>query len=115
MTASLRLRLAIVLSSLVLATACGGGPMEPVNGSSVAVSDKPRDRNPAVVPEQVASLAGSNSAFAFDLYGNIRSLDGNLFFSPYSISTALAMTYAGAAGQPADQRAGPAPFDLEGS
>jgi serpin B len=113
MTASLRLRLTIVLSSLVLAAACGRSPMEPVNGSSVAVSDKPRDRNPAVAPEQVASLAGSNSAFAFDLYGNISSLDGNLFFSPYSISTALAMTYAGAAGQTADQMAGTLHFDLQ--
>jgi serpin B len=114
MTASLRLRLAIVLLSLPLATACGRDPLKPVDGSSVAVSDKPRDRSPAAAPDQVASLAGSNSAFAFDLYGSIKSLDGNLFLSPYSISTALAMTYAGAAGQTADQMAGTLHFDLQG-
>jgi serpin B len=43
------------------------------------------------------SLADSNNAFAFDLYSQIKTTDGsNLFFSPFSISSALAMTYAGA-------------------
>jgi len=38
------------------------------------------------------------NAFAFDLYKQIKSVKGNLFFSPYSIATALSMTYAGARG-----------------
>ena len=37
-----------------------------------------------------------NNAFAIELYGQLRNHGGNLFFSPESISTALAMTYAGA-------------------
>jgi len=37
-----------------------------------------------------------NSRFALQLYQKLRGGEGNLFFSPYSISTALAMTYAGA-------------------
>ncbi len=37
-----------------------------------------------------------NTGFALALYQNLHKLDGNLFFSPYSISTGLAMTYAGA-------------------
>ena len=41
-------------------------------------------------------LVQDNFAFAIDLYQRLRALDGNLIFSPYSISTALAMTYAGA-------------------
>gem|GEM_PF-599453 len=47
-------------------------------------------------------LVAGNNAFAFDLYARLKEdpaalkPDGNLFFSPYSISTALAMTYAGA-------------------
>ncbi|MCK4947894.1 MAG: serpin family protein [Candidatus Aureabacteria bacterium] len=40
-----------------------------------------------------------NSDFGFDLYQELKDAEGNLFFSPYSISTALAMTYAGAKGQ----------------
>lgn len=40
-----------------------------------------------------------NSTFCFELYQQLRDRDGNLFFSPYSISTALAMTYGGARGE----------------
>lgn len=39
-----------------------------------------------------------NDSFAFDLYQELKAREGNLFFSPYSISTAMAMTYAGARG-----------------
>ena len=46
-----------------------------------------------------------NNKFALDLYAKLQDADGNLFFSPYSISTALAMTYAGARGQTATQMA----------
>ena len=53
-------------------------------------------------PSQAAqpqSLVEGNTAFALDLYGQLKGEPGNLFFSPYSISTALAMTYAGARGE----------------
>jgi len=49
--------------------------------------------------------ADSVNAFAFDLYGHVRGEGGNLFFSPYSISSALAMTWAGARGQTAAEMA----------
>ncbi len=45
-----------------------------------------------------AAVAQANSTFAFDLYARLQAKEGNLFFSPYSISTALAMTWAGARG-----------------
>jgi serpin B len=51
-----------------------------------------------------AVIAGQN-AFALDLYKQLRGEEGNLFFSPYSISTALAMTYAGARGDTAQEMA----------
>lgn len=45
----------------------------------------------------VEVVVRENTAFAFDLYEKLKEeAKGNLFFSPYSISTALAMTYAGA-------------------
>lgn len=47
----------------------------------------------------VSGIVEGGNQFAFDLYQQLRSEDGNLFFSPSSISTALAMTYAGAAGE----------------
>jgi serpin B len=46
-----------------------------------------------------------NNQFALELYSKLQNSDGNLFFSPYSISTALAMTYAGARGRTAEQMA----------
>ena len=51
-----------------------------------------------------AGVAKGNTAFALDLYRHLaKSEKGNLFYSPYSISTALAMTYAGARGNTATQ------------
>jgi serpin B len=47
----------------------------------------------------VSGIVEGGSQFALDLYQQLRTEEGNLFFSPSSISTALAMTYAGAAGQ----------------
>ena len=44
------------------------------------------------------AVAASN-AFGLRLYAKLRVEKGNLFFSPYSVSTALAMTYAGARGE----------------
>jgi serpin B len=45
----------------------------------------------------------STAAFAFDLYGAVHQREGNLFFSPYSVSVALAMARAGGAGETASQ------------
>jgi len=53
-----------------------------------------------------ASVARGSNAFALDLYAKLRDAqEGNLFFSPFSVSTALAMTYAGARGETAAQMA----------
>ena len=37
-----------------------------------------------------ANLVGGNTEFALDLYHQLRIQEGNLFLSPYSISSALA-------------------------
>jgi serpin B len=58
----------------------------------------------AEVPNANApAVATGNTRFALDLYGQLKKAKGNLFFSPYSISTALAMTSAGARGETLDQ------------
>ena len=65
--------------------------------------------SPSQVPEATAAekarrflasrqVVNDNTGFAVDLYHQIRTRQGNLFLSPFSISTALAMTYAGARG-----------------
>jgi serpin B len=56
-------------------------------------------------PQEVNAVVTANNQFALDLYRQLRSNPGNLFFSPYSITKALAMTYAGARGETADEMA----------
>jgi serpin B len=58
-----------------------------------------------VQPSQPQRLVDDNTAFALELYGHLKTQPGNVFFSPYSISTCLGMTYAGAHGETADQMA----------
>ena len=54
----------------------------------------------------VRSVARSNNVFALDLHAELaRGNQGNLFFSPYSLTLALAMTYAGARGETASEMA----------
>jgi serpin B len=51
---------------------------------------------PAELQADLAPVVEANTAFALSLYARLKEREGNLFFSPYSISTALAMTWAGA-------------------
>lgn len=53
----------------------------------------------------VETVVQGNTAFALDLYQREKGTAPNLFFSPYSVSTALAMTYAGARGRTAGEMA----------
>src|SRR5215475_8266304 len=62
--------------------------------------------------DSVKSVVDANTTFAVDLYQRQHGHTGNLFFSPYSISTALAMTYGGARGQTATQMAQVLHFNL---
>ena len=66
---------------------------------------------PSTTPDRAAAVEGNN-AFAVALYDQLRNRDGNLFLSPESISTALAMTYAGARGETASEMAKTLHFTL---
>ena len=75
-------------------------------------SEKQRVTSPDLAPSDIRDLVAGNSAFAFDLYQALSAEDGNLFYSPYSISLALAMTYAGARGETELQMANALQFIL---
>ncbi len=66
---------------------------------NILQSEKPRITSPEVNESDFTMLVEENSAFAFDLYQLLRQDNNNVFFSPYSISQALAMTYSGARGE----------------
>jgi serpin B len=55
--------------------------------------------------QMIPKVVEGNTAFALDIYTEMtkKAKDNNLFFSPYSLSSALAMTYAGAKGNTATQ------------
>jgi serpin B len=76
-------------------------------------SDLPRDTTPTVAPADATQLASDDTTFAVSLYKGIATDDStNLFYSPYSISLALAMTYNGASGATAQQMAQALDFSL---
>lgn len=74
-------------------------------------SDKQRQPGTAS-QEELAALVEGNSAFALDLYHELKEGGDNLFYSPYSISLALAMTYGGARNQTDEQMAQTLNFPL---
>jgi serpin B len=82
--------------------------------SAIAGADD--ERAPAVTDQadDVARIQGGNAEFALDLFHELRGEGGNILFSPFSISSALAMTYAGARGSTAAQMADVLHFTLEG-
>lgn len=74
-------------------------------------SDKARDISPS--SSGMSALVQGNSAFAFDLYQALKTQnDGNMFYSPYSLSLALAMAYAGARSDTASEMADTLHFTL---
>lgn len=63
-------------------------------------------------PVHLQRLSRANQSFALELFRQLQPGAGNLFFSPHSLSVALAMTYAGARRRTAKQMAAALGFDL---
>jgi serpin B len=84
---------------LAAAVACAA-PQRP---DPVPQSETPGVDTPDSPNQDVRAAADGSVAFAADLYAQLRDEKGNLIASPYSVSTALAMTAAGADGTTFEQ------------
>ncbi|MFC1982916.1 serpin family protein [Chloroflexota bacterium] len=103
--------LAIVLIGLVACTPTAPGETIKATGMTLK-SEKQREQSPEVATADISTLTDGNGVFAFNLYNLLRGKEGNLFYSSYSISAALAMTYAGARGDTEKQMADTLQFYL---
>ncbi len=92
------------LGIILLAGLPACGQPQPAS-ADIVHSDKARVTSPVVSQTDMTSLVDGNNTFAFNLYQALKGSEGNMFFSPYSISMALAMTYAGARDSTAQQMA----------
>ena len=66
----------------------------------------------SVFSQSIEKTVGGNNAFAFELFKNVFDEKANVFLSPFSISSALAMTYAGARNETEKQMSKVLHFDL---
>lgn len=108
-----------LVSALILASGCDTN-----KGRDMAKSEEPRaskvesqvsrETAPQVDDERFAQLIADQRNFTFNLVQRLGEReDGNLFVSPYSISAALAMVYAGAQGETRQQMAETLGFPID--
>ncbi|HQK93713.1 MAG TPA: serpin family protein [Armatimonadota bacterium] len=118
------------LTALMLVPACRSGepgpfPVVAMPGTLLR-SAKAFDPAPQATEDDRKALADGNRKFACALYHELAQGEGNVVFSPLSISTAMAMVYAGARGETEKQladvlhftlppRAAPSGFQPDGS
>jgi serpin B len=100
------------VSILMVTLMLGLAACPPAAAGELIKSDKPRDTAPEASTSELATLVEGNSTFAFNLYQQLKEEEENLFYSPHSISVALAMTYAGARSETEQQMAEALQFRL---
>jgi serpin B len=106
-----RLALFISLSALTIACAGEDSPV-PSQQPQQRHSSLSRDVAPAIAPADLTRLVADNTDFGLALHRAIAQPGVNSATSPFSVSEALAMTFAGAEGQTSTQIAQALRFSL---
>jgi serpin B len=108
--------LVFILSIIILGSGCLSFPGNPGKSSPTSSSGVQETANTSSahssnaseyggheLENRTISINGSINFFAVDLYRELAKNDGNIFFSPFSVETALAMAYEGARGRSAEE------------
>ncbi len=114
--------LAIALLALILSFAAAGIILMRVNNPlptptpipsvtpaisitlSLAPTTPPQIDGTGATEESIADVVKASNQFALEFYSNLKEKEtGNIFFSPYSISTAVSMVYEGARAETASE------------
>lgn len=91
---------------LIIFAGCAGTPTVQPESPTVEKTPVQQTTTPIIMLDEnsTKAVADANNRFAFDLYSRLIKDDGgNLFFSPFSLSSALAITLEGAKGKTAEE------------
>ena len=96
--------IALLVASVVITTGVCAGVYELMKPDSNTSANDTSQQYEEPILGNISELSEALNIFSFELYKElIKSGDENIFFSPYSIFIALAMTYEGARGQTAEE------------
>ncbi|WP_297497503.1 serpin family protein [Thermococcus sp.] len=90
--------LLLLLFVAIVGGCLGQAEKERPSTTSTTSSFSPNTRYDVLEGGHERPIVGAINAFAVNLYLELVKDGGNVFFSPYSVETALAMAYEGASG-----------------
>jgi len=71
----------------------------PESNKEITITEPTDQTGATAIMEAINSTIEGNNQFAMELYSQLKNRNGNILFSPYSISSAIAMVYEGSKGE----------------
>ena len=92
--------LGFVIAFLLIA---GAGALAAIYLIPYNPEQPPKADDSGYTEQGVRDVINANNEFAFELYSKVNSPENNIFFSPYSISSAMAIAYEGSKGKTSEE------------